>query len=90
MASLKRKNEAVTEAGAPYNKRTRPLLDSEDGAQDRLKPKQSSYGGGATTSRIDYTTGQRQFFPGLDDGVDEEELFYGPPDDGIDYLRMVR
>lgn len=32
--------------------------------------------------------GQKSAFPGLDDGGDE--LFYGPPDDGMEYLRMVR
>lgn len=32
--------------------------------------------------------GQKSAFPGLDDGGDE--LFYGPADDGLEYLRMVR
>jgi regulator of vacuolar morphogenesis len=32
--------------------------------------------------------GQRGAFPGLNDGGDE--LFYGPADDGLEYLRMVR
>jgi regulator of vacuolar morphogenesis len=33
--------------------------------------------------------GQRSAFPGLD-SVDGDELFYGPADDGLEYLRMVR
>ena len=85
MAALKRKNEAITEDGAPYNKRTRPSL-GNGGTQD--KP---LYDGGATTSRADYVTGQRQAFPGLDDDDNEdEEQFYGPANDGMDYLKMVR
>lgn len=32
--------------------------------------------------------GQKSAFPGLDDGRDE--LFYGPAEDGLEYLRMVR
>ncbi|KAJ5601389.1 hypothetical protein N7510_010923 [Penicillium lagena] len=32
--------------------------------------------------------GQKSAFPGLDDGGDE--LFYGPAEDGLEYLRMVR
>ncbi|KAL2852342.1 hypothetical protein BJX68DRAFT_254654 [Aspergillus pseudodeflectus] len=33
--------------------------------------------------------GQRSAFPGLD-SADGDELFYGPADDGLEYLRMVR
>ena len=41
-------------------------------------------------SRIDPTYGQRGAFPGLDDFHDDNNLFYGPASDGIEYLRMVR
>ena len=41
-------------------------------------------------SRIDPTYGQRGAFPGLDDSNVENELFYGPANDGLEYLRMVR
>jgi hypothetical protein len=34
------------------------------------------------------TYGQKNAFPGLDDGGDQ--LFYGPAEDGLEYLRMVR
>lgn len=45
--------------------------------------------------RTDPIYGQCSAFPGLDDGVDGEagdvtELFYGPAEDGLEYLRMVR
>lgn len=33
--------------------------------------------------------GQKNAFPGLDVEV-EDELFYGPAEDGMEYLRMVR
>ncbi|OCT52326.1 hypothetical protein CLCR_08673 [Cladophialophora carrionii] len=40
------------------------------------------------TPRFDERVGQTGAFPGL--GADDDELFYGPASDGIDYLRMVR
>ena len=40
--------------------------------------------------RIDPTYGQRGAFPGLDDSHTDNELFYGPANDGLEYLRMVR
>ena len=41
------------------------------------------------TPRLNSTYGQKGAFPGLGDD-DGDELFYGPADDGIEYLRMVR
>lgn len=38
--------------------------------------------------RNDPVYGMKNAFPGLDDGG--EELFYGPAEDGLEYLRMVR
>ena len=38
--------------------------------------------------RLNPESGQSSAFPGL--GANEDELFYGPAADGIDYLRMVR
>lgn len=38
--------------------------------------------------RIDVLSGQRGAFPGLDDHSDQ--LIYGDPEDGLQYLRMVR
>ncbi|KIX95131.1 uncharacterized protein Z520_09047 [Fonsecaea multimorphosa CBS 102226] len=37
---------------------------------------------------FDQSSGQTGAFPGL--GEDKGELFYGPANDGVDYLRMVR
>jgi hypothetical protein len=34
--------------------------------------------------------GQKSAFPGLDDLDGPGELFYGPAEDGLEYLRMVR
>lgn len=42
-----------------------------------------------TRPRVDPVYGQRSAFPGLDD-VDSDQLFYGPAEDGLEYLRMVR
>jgi hypothetical protein len=39
-------------------------------------------------SRVDSSSGQRGAFPGLDDN--DDELIYGEPEDGLQYLRMVR
>ncbi|KAL9018192.1 MAG: hypothetical protein Q9185_004515 [Variospora sp. 1 TL-2023] len=41
-------------------------------------------------AQVDPTYGQRSAFPGLDDHVEEDVLFYGPASDGLEYLRMVR
>ena len=38
--------------------------------------------------RVDSLSGQQSAFPGLDD--DDGELIYGDPEDGLQYLRMVR
>ncbi|KAL8785701.1 MAG: hypothetical protein Q9195_008524 [Heterodermia aff. obscurata] len=40
--------------------------------------------------RVDPTYGQRGAFPGLDDSPSDDDLFYGPASDGLEYLRMVR
>jgi hypothetical protein len=39
--------------------------------------------------RVDPVYGQRSAFPGLDD-AGSHELLYGPPEDGLEYLRLVR
>lgn len=38
----------------------------------------------------DPTYGQSYAFPGLEDGDEDDEIFYGPAEDGLEYLRMVR
>ncbi|KAL9095938.1 MAG: hypothetical protein Q9165_001936 [Trypethelium subeluteriae] len=89
MSSLKRKNEGVVEDSAPYLKRQRPSLNNEDADKVSRNQRKSLYKGNSSANRADTTTGQKQFFPGLDDG-DDEGLFYGPASDGLEYLRMVR
>ena len=44
----------------------------------------------AAQPQVDPTYGQRGAFPGLEDNGDEDDLFYGPASDGLEYLRMVR
>lgn len=60
----------------------------------RSRPNQSNGSDDAPSAaqaRIDPTYGQRGAFPGLDGPVvGEDELFYGPAEDGLEYLRMVR
>ncbi|KAJ5341190.1 hypothetical protein N7541_010314 [Penicillium brevicompactum] len=61
---------------SPPAKRPRISHENEESSEQYEQPRQN------------YTYGQRGAFPGLDDGGDE--LFYGPADDGMEYLRMVR
>ncbi|KAL8913552.1 MAG: hypothetical protein Q9171_001635 [Xanthocarpia ochracea] len=44
----------------------------------------------STTAQVDPTYGQRSAFPGLDSLASEDDYFYGPAVDGLEYLRMVR
>ena len=55
----------------------------------RLLNTQSEEDKAQTGAKVDPTYGQRGAFPGLDENG-EEELSYGPADDGLAYLRMVR
>lgn len=63
---------------ALYHKRSR--LNNPDGGDDLPTSSQP---------HIDPTYGQRGAFPGLDASQDDD-LFYGPASDGLEYLRMVR
>ena len=40
--------------------------------------------------KVHATYGQQGCFPGLGDENEDDELFYGPASNGIEYLRMVR
>ena len=75
----KRKHPAGTSSIASDSKRSR-IIDQR--GNDEAP--------GAPQSKIDPTYGQRGAFPGLDDTPAADELFYGPADDGLEYLRMVR
>lgn len=80
--SLKRRNTSSPETDdSPASKRLRPLLEveSDDGFDHPFSKQQP---------RSDPIYGQKGAFPGLED--DDDELFYGPPSDGLEYLRMVR
>lgn len=76
----KRKNAAATSDNSHYNKRQRPSY--HEGDEDEISSPAT------IQPRVDPTYGQRGAFPGLDDGGDE--LFYGPANDGLEYLKMVR
>lgn len=60
----------------------RPRL--SEGDHGGHQPSESSY----ERPRQDPIYGMKNAFPGLDDGGDE--LSYGPAEDGLEYLRMVR
>lgn len=64
----------------PPPKRPRVSNEEEDEGQSAVTPYERP--------RNHPVYGQKSAFPGLDDGGDE--LFYGPADDGMEYLRMVR
>lgn len=81
----KRKSQVVQDSDTPSSKRHQANFEGDDGAQS-LSLQQNSNG---EQPRVDPQYGQRGAFPGLDDGEDDEP-FYGPPNDGMDYLRMVR
>lgn len=78
----KRKNDASSSDNLLESKRLRPskFYDSDDEHNISANPQ----------SRVDPTYGQRNAFPGLDENLDENALFYGPAGDGFEYLQMVR
>ncbi len=76
---MKRKHQRLQTEGPMYNKRSRF---NEDDANDDIPT--------TVQSKIDPTYGQRGAFPGLEDPGGEDDLFYGPASDGLEYLRMVR
>ncbi|KAI9769358.1 MAG: hypothetical protein M1840_004059 [Geoglossum simile] len=70
----------ASSAGDGYDRSKRPRPSTADGDCGFA---------GMVHPRVDPLTGQHGAFPGLD--VDDpDELFYGPANDGLDYLRMVR
>ena len=78
----KRRNSSSSESEElPSSKRARPF--SIDDSDLDYEPTSTE------TPKVNSTYGQKEAFPGLDDG-DDDELFYGPANDGIEYLRMVR
>lgn len=76
----KRKNATTSSETSYYPKRQRTSY--HEGDEDETSSPST------TQPRVDPTYGQRGAFPGLDD--DGDELFYGPANDGLEYLKMVR
>lgn len=80
--SLKRQNTSspeVEEANRP-TKRQRPSWIDELYTSEHPTAREQP--------RVDFSSGQQSAFPGVDD--DNDELIYGEPEDGLQYLRMVR
>ncbi len=78
---MAKKRKTLDSAAEPfYNKRSR-LPDAGN-----VSPNDTA----SVQPRIDPTYGQRGAFPGLDDVDGEDDLFYRPASDGLEYLRMVR
>ncbi|KAE8148720.1 hypothetical protein BDV25DRAFT_168264 [Aspergillus avenaceus] len=79
---LKRKPPTSHTGSSPYAKRHRPSYADDD---EDMSPSVTPY----ERPRNHPIYGQKSAFPGLDSAGDDE-LFYGPADDGLEYLRMVR
>lgn len=77
------KKRKSTSASVPNSKR--PRNDSYS-----LNEDDNELSADGVQPRLDPTYGQRGGFPGLDGHGGDEELFYGPAEDGLEYLRMVR
>ncbi|KAI1947264.1 hypothetical protein LOZ12_000765 [Ophidiomyces ophidiicola] len=83
--SIKRKN--LTFDSSPEAKRSRISADDEQG--EGVSSSSESIKATSKYPRNDPVFGQKHAFPGLEDENDDE-LLYGPPEDGLEYLRMVR
>lgn len=82
--SRKRRNTSSPESDdIPPSKRLQSIPSTDDEELDFDDPQDTK-----EQPRLNEEFGLHNAFPGLD--VDDEELFYGPAADGIDYLRMVR
>lgn len=89
--SRKRRNTSSPEPSPPSCPHKRvspgPALSYDDDNDDAVSlpdPQRSD-----EKPRVSTLFGQTGAFPGLGD-EDDGELFYGPADDGLAYLRMVR
>ncbi|EER23318.1 hypothetical protein CPC735_046880 [Coccidioides posadasii C735 delta SOWgp] len=86
--SVKRKTPTSMPADSPSTKRSRVSASEQqdDGAESSSSKSPNT---AHKYPRSDPVFGQKHAFPGLDDD-DSDELLYGPPEDGLQYLRMVR
>ncbi|PYI30317.1 hypothetical protein BP00DRAFT_436948 [Aspergillus indologenus CBS 114.80] len=80
----KRKPSISASGASPYAKRSRASY-ADEGDDDETRQTVTPY----ERPRNHPVYGQKSAFPGLDTGGDDE-LFYGPAEDGLEYLRMVR
>lgn len=87
MGKRKKSKQSNAQSAAPQAKRPRHGHDPAAAAGGYDAPAGAKFD--AARGYIDPSTGQRGAFPGLD-GFAVDEDFYGPPLDGLDYLRMVR
>ncbi|MCJ1403915.1 hypothetical protein MMC11_007138 [Xylographa trunciseda] len=83
MAKKRKTTSSTSDATAPFNKRSRAFPSNLELGENTS----SQYN---IQSQVDPTYGQRGAFPGLDSPSGEDELFQGPANDGMEYLRMVR
>ncbi|KAL4873340.1 hypothetical protein BDV12DRAFT_182540 [Aspergillus spectabilis] len=82
----KKRNFPISGTGSsPYSKRARPSYAEDDQDDEDTHNSVTPY----EKPRNHPVFGQRSAFPGLDTS-DGDELFYGPAEDGLEYLRMVR
>lgn len=70
---------------SPNTKRVRSSYAEDDQDDEEIQNSVTPY----ERPRNHPVFGQKSAFPGLDT-VGGDELFYGPADDGLEYLRMVR
>ncbi|KAL3436474.1 hypothetical protein BDV09DRAFT_184183 [Aspergillus tetrazonus] len=70
---------------SPYTKRARSSYTEDDQDDEETQNSVTPY----EKPRNHPVFGQKSAFPGLDT-ADGDELFYGPAEDGLEYLRMVR
>ena len=80
---MAKKRKTTSSSENLSSKRLRPLDADDDG-----EPNLSAFPD-VVQPQVDPTYGQRGAFPGLDCEA-SDALFYGPAQDGLEYLRMVR
>ncbi|KAL2816788.1 hypothetical protein BDW59DRAFT_175703 [Aspergillus cavernicola] len=81
----KRNHPSSGSGSSPYAKRARPSYAEDEQDDESTQNTVTPY----ERPRNHPVFGQKGAFPGLDTDAGDE-LFYGPADDGLEYLRMVR
>lgn len=83
--SQKRDFPGPSSGSSPYSKRARQSYAEDEQDDEETSNAVTPY----ERPRNHPVFGQKSAFPGLDT-ADGDELFYGPAEDGLEYLRMVR